>query len=358
MTRRVWIGLVAAWVGLSGSANAQDLSVRPILGGLPAESGLALGAELIRLRLVGSMGVRVRVIGSTKMYRQVEVAFEAPQLGSSPLFLELTSRYRNYPEENFWGLGPDTPRANRSNYRLEDVSSGANLGIFLLPGLRAGASGGFLFVRTGRGRDRQFLSIEELFTEAEAPAVDDAPDYRYGGLFVEYDTRGEPTDPQSGGLYALRWTSFSDRDLDAFSFRELDVDLRRFISLGDGDRIGLRLRALRTDPAPGHRVPFFLQPWAGGIDTVRGFHQYRFRDRNAVVFNGEYRRPVTGFLDAVAFADLGRVFSNRGETSTRKTHIAGGLGTRVKFGRSVFFGVDLGVGNEGVRVWFRSGHTY
>jgi hypothetical protein len=360
VTQRLrFASLVAGvWFGQIGSAGAQEISIRPIIGGLPAGSGFSLGVELFRPRLLGPMDARGSVIASFKRYRQVEVALEAARLGSSPLFLELNARYRYFPEENFWGLGPDTPQANRSNFLLEDVSPGATFGVLLLPGLRAGVSGGFLFVNTGRGRDSEIPSVEDVFTEAEAPGVDDAPDFRYGGLFLEYDSRNESSDPDSGGLYTLRWTAYSDRELDSYSFREVDLDLRQFIPAVGEDRIALRFRALRTDPVAGHSVPYFLQPWAGGTDTVRGFNQYRFRDRSAVVFNGEYRRPVTGFLYAVAFADAGRVFSDRGEAWVRKVEVAGGLGARLKFGRSVFFGLDLGYGREGVQLWFRGGHTY
>jgi hypothetical protein len=74
--------------------------------------------------------------------------------------------------------------------------------------------------------------------------------------------------------------------------------------------------------------------------------------------NGEYRRPLNGFLDAVIFADAGRVFSRVSDFTFKNLATAGGFGTRVKFGGRIFVGVDVAFSREGQRLWFRSEHMF
>jgi outer membrane protein assembly factor BamA len=101
-----------------------------------------------------------------------------------------------------------------------------------------------------------------------------------------------------------------------------------------------------------------MLPTAGGTDNVRGFAQHRFRDRNALVLNAEYRRPLVSLLDVVLFADAGRVFPRARDFSFNRLQTAAGAGARLKFGSRVFFGIDAGFSREGAQLWFRSGHTF
>jgi hemolysin activation/secretion protein len=162
----------------------------------------------------------------------------------------------------------------------------------------------------------------------------------------------EESDPHAGGRYSFEWTSYLS------SFQTYVIDVRRFIPLTPTDRIGLRMQTTFTHSSPVEDVPFFLYPFIGGSDTVRGMSHYRFRDRNALVLNAEYRRPLAGFLDMVAFADAGRVFTKSTNLGLQNLHPAVGGGLRVKFGRSVFFGIDVGFSGERAKVSFRSDHLF
>jgi outer membrane protein assembly factor BamA len=225
----------------------------------------------------------------------------------------------------------------------EDVDVTGTLGA-KIGRVRAGLSYGFTKINTGPGRDKRFPSTPASF--------DSQPDLRHLGLFIEHDSLDEPADPRSGGKYAFRWTGFES------TLQRYEADARRFIPLGDEGRIGLRAQAIFTTSPANRDVPFFLLPTVGGVDTVRGFHQYRFRDRHALILNAEYRRPLVAVFDGVIFADAGRVFSRAGTLSLRDFAVSTGIGSRVRFGKRVFFGLDVGLSREGALLWFRSGHTF
>jgi hypothetical protein len=326
----------------SSSAYAQEVSVRPEIGGFPAAAGFALGGVVSRTHSPGPVEIRAEGLVSIKKYQLYEVGAAVPELGRW-LSFDVAARYRNFPQENFWGLGPNSPESARSNYRLEGVDTVATLAAST-GRFRAGVNGGFLKFNMGPGIDEDLPSIPE--------SLQTQPRLKHIGGFLEYETLDEESDPHSGGKYAFEWTSYMS------SFQTYVIDVRRFIPVTATDRIGLRMQTTFTHSSPAEDVPFFLYPFIGGSDTVRGMSHYRFRDRNALVLNAEYRRPLAGFLDLVVFADAGRVFTKSTDLGFRNLHPAAGAGVRVKFGRNVFFGIDFGFSGERAKVSFRSDHLF
>jgi outer membrane protein assembly factor BamA len=327
----------------SGTASAQEWSIRPLIGGLTADAGLALGAEVRRNRLAGPVDLRVKALGSVRKYEFLELGFEIPQLTSEWLSFKVTGRYRNFPQEDFWGIGPNTKEDQRTNYLLEDVDTTSELGV-TFGRVRTAANFGWTKIHIGPGRDRTVVSIpQELRAAAQ---------YNHVGMSAGYDTRDETTDPHKGGAYEIRWTRFLP------DFQRFEVDARRFIPLGVNDRLALRLRTVFTDLVSSQGAPFYMLPTVGGSGTNRGFNHYRFREKNAMVGQAEYRHPLASFADLVVFGDSGRVFAKTTDLGLRDLHSSAGAGTRLKFGKRVFVGIDVAISREGARLWFRSDHTF
>jgi outer membrane protein assembly factor BamA len=282
----------------------------------------------------------VKGLVSIKKYQLYEAGVEVPEL--TPRFsFGLTGRYRNLPEVDFWGIGPNTPKEARTNYLYEDVDTTATVSTRIGP-VRAGISAGYLKINTGPGRDELYPSVPE--------SLQASPRYVHTGAFVRYDSLDDAGDPHKGGQYSVEWTNY------ASGLQLYVIEARRFIPVTATDRVGLRMQTALTHSSDD--VPFFMLPTVGGSRTVRGFEHYRFRDRNALVLNSEYRRPLAGFLDLVAFADAGRVFARSRNLGLRDLHPSAGIGVRVKFGSSVFFGLDLGFSDEGHKLWLRSDQAF
>ena len=342
---------------LPTSTEAQ-IHFRPILGSLPADSGLAAGFELLRYRTLGPFDARARFVGSIKKYEHAEFSLESPPPATHNFFSEFRLRYRNYPEEDFWGLGPDSIEQNRSNYRLEDIWLTGTAGLHFRSGLRVAAVAGLAKVNIGPGRDNSNPATDTVFPSEEAPALRTSPDYWRGGLLIDYDRRDDRENPRTGDLASFEWTRYTDRDPGDFNFDRYAIEYRRFFSLSESRRIAGRARIILTDAPTGHAVPFYMQPSVGGTDTVRGFHQYRFRSGSSLLLNVEYRQAWLEFLDVVGFADAGRVLVEPGDLSLNSLEGSVGAGARVRVGGRVFFGVDLGFSREGARLWFRSGNIF
>jgi len=87
-------------------------------------------------------------------------------------------------------------------------------------------------------------------------------------------------------------------------------------------------------------APFYLEPTLGGSDiesrlTLRGFNDYRFRDKNADMVSVDYRIPVFDPLGAMLFYDVGNVGSSVGALSFAHARQDGGLGATLRLQKTV-----------------------
>ena len=117
-----------------------------------------------------------------------------------------------------------------------------------------------------------------------------------------------PGYPTSGGVYRVGLTTFHDLDGSGQSFRRVDADATQYVPLFHRNWIvAVRGRVALSQTGAGNEMPFYLMPTLGGGNTLRGYNDYRFRDRNAALVSAEYRWPVFRMMDAALFADAGSV---------------------------------------------------
>ena len=103
-----------------------------------------------------------------------------------------------------------------------------------------------------------------------------------------FDWRDNPLFPHAGGRYAVTAVHYSDRDLEQFDSHRIGVSLQQLVPLPNRyRRLAVRGEAVFTDADSGQTVPFYLQPTLGGARNLRGFREFRFRDRNAVLVGAE-----------------------------------------------------------------------
>ena len=57
----------------------------------------------------------------------------------------------------------------------------------------------------------------------------------------------------------------------------------------------------------GQRVPFYFLAYVGGVDTIRSFDEFRFKDENALWLGAEYRWMFHKYASVVTFVDAGKV---------------------------------------------------
>ena len=302
---------------------------------------------------------RSSAAGSLKGYFIAEGSLRFPGTASEDQYtwangpyVEVYGRRRDFPQEDFYGIGPDSSEAARSNFALRDtfgrVTGGVRKGHFT-----AGVNVGYLDPSVGSGTDTRMPSTDVIFQPEDVPGLDAQPAFGIVEPFVEFATIDRPINDQSGGRYRLTFSRYADRDLDRFSFVRWDVDLRQYIQFLHATRtIALRAWVASSDPADGDSVPFYLQPTLGGAYSLRGVRTFRFRDRSALLLQAEYRWRINEFVTGAFFYDTGAVGPTLDKVG-RLEHDYG-FGLRAGSRATVAFRMDVAFGGrEGTRFLLR-----
>jgi outer membrane protein assembly factor BamA len=177
---------------------------------------------------------------------------------------------------------------------------------------------------------------------------------------VDVNRRVPLGNPRRGGRYAVTYYRYDDTERDLFSFNRVDVDLQQYIPLVRDRRVlALRARAVTTDADAGGEVPFYFQPTLGGPDDLRGFRNLRFRDRNILLFQAEYRWEIFTAVDGALFYDIGKVAPRREDFHLSDFERDFGIGFRFGTSNGVFLRIEGAFGSSaGAHFITRFGHVF
>jgi hypothetical protein len=264
----------------------------------------------------------------------------------------------DFPKEDFFGLGPDSSRDNEVVYGLRNTVLGGFGTYRPMPWLHLTAGVDYL------NPDIDAISEEDsllrVFGPADAPGVLIQPDfYRYTAM-VDVNRRAPLGNPRRGGRYALTYYRYDATERDLFSFNRVDVDLQHYIPLVRDRRVlALRSRAIMTDADNGAEVPFYFQPTLGGPDDLRGFRHFRFRDRNTLLFQAEYRWEIFTAVDGALFYDIGKVAPRLQDFHLSDFERDFGLGFRFGTVNGVFLRIEGAFGSSaGAHFVLRFGNVF
>ena len=342
---------------LTGEVNGFGVGISNIVPG----SSVAAGPQYRRTDLFGgrlTAAAQARVSMNRSYLGRLDLLM--PDLLGGKAFLGFTATHRDISEMPYYGAGPDSRKAGRSDYRLEDTNVELRSGVRIYKGLSASAIGSYLKVNVGPGHSTQFISTEQQFSPAVAPGIDRQTSFWRGGGLLEYDWRNDQSSPTSGGRYSAQYVRYLDQNLGRYSFLRLDLDAWQYVPLfNETHVIALHGASSLTTTNSTQQVPFYLQPTLGGPDTLRGYRFNRFYGNNATMATAEYRWDASPILQMVAFADGGKVFNNWQQWNFHniETDVGFGLRFRGRTSRNVF-SFETGFSHEGFQIWFRMNNAF
>ena len=327
----------------------------PKLGSLTTGSGFAYGAGFRDRDLFDKKGtVDVWAATSTRRYWATEARLTFPNLAHKRVLVETWAAHRDYPEEQFFGIGPDSARDSQTSYAIQSDLFGGRIGVRPHPIVLVGGGLEYLNPRLGQGKDSRVPSIEDVFDESSAPGLGESVDYLRSMGFLEIDYR-EPVNARKGGWYRVDLSRLDDRTSGRFTFNRLDTDLRQFIGFLAGRRvIATRLFVSTSETEAGQAMPFYLMPTLGGADvhgesSLRSYRDYRFRAPDTLFGQFEYGRTVYDPIGMFAFYDVGSVAAQFGDVARDVKHSVG-VGLTFRLGGLVFGQIYYAWGgNEGTR---------
>lgn len=286
--------------------------------------------------------------------------------------IEAFGRLRDLRQLGFFGIGAESDLVDHTNFRLREGTAGGLASVRPLPWLAIGGRVEGIWPEIRSGRSPRFPSIETRFDDALVPGLTEQPAFlRYqASLDVEVPpSAGEAL--HQGAKYRIAYARYSDRELDRYSFSRLDLEAQqRFALFGPLRRLTLHGWLSTTDTDAGNDVPFYLQQTLGGKwnllgveegllgtdgsqATLRGFRNFRFRDRHLLLLQAEYRFPVWGPVDATVFAEAGKVAARRSDLDLTGLKRSAGFSVSIMRGPATAIRVDVGFGGgEGVQAFF------
>jgi outer membrane translocation and assembly module TamA len=91
-----------------------------------------------------------------------------------------------------------------------------------------------------------------------------------------------------------------------------------------------------------------MRPSLGGSSSLRGYSSLRFRDRNSLLLQGEWRIMASRFLDSAVFYDAGKVAARRSDLDFDGLTHDYGFGVRFHGPVSTPLRIELARGREGL----------
>lgn len=282
-------------------------------GGFRPGAGLAPGVAWVMPTAKRGLWT-TKAAWSVRNFKLFESALDLPHLADGRLDVKPFARWEDAPKLAFFGVGPDTSRADEVSYGLRSSEAGVTAGIHVTPWFSGGGGLAYLDVRSTNGDNLTGL-----------PST---TDWLHASTYVALDTRVAEGYTDRGTLGRVSFDTYSDRN-GHDSFRRTGIDVRQFIPLThDNWIVALQGRADFAGAADGQVIPFFMLPYIGSPDTLRGFSNYRFTDRNALLLRGELRWTPASILDMAVFMDEGDVAPTVRALSLQDLKRGWGVGAR------------------------------
>ena len=276
----------------------------------------------------------------------------------------------------YYGPGTSSNLFDRTSFHLRDDVIGFNGKVRVTPWLALGGRVESLSPDVRESALSSRASSNDS-SEAQAPGLTSQPDHigRFqGSVDIQLPAGAEGAFYQGTRISRVTYAFYDDMDLDQFTFQRVDVEAQQvFAGFGAHHRLTLSGWASTSMIDAGQDVPFYLQRTLGGKSeirsvhedrlgsdgteaTLRGYRDLRFRDRNLLLLQAEYRVPLWGPIDATLFADAGKVASVRSDLDLTDLRRDVGFSLSIMKGWATWARVDVGFGSgEGTRVFFTLG---
>jgi len=257
-----------------------------------------------------------------------------------PFYFDSGVGYTLRQNARYFGLGPTSDNENESFYSQESGWAGLTFGRRLSPHLVLELTGAYSEVGTRAPHRDRTPALPERF-EGDLP-------FGYGdrskgvlfNLTVSHDNTSETGRPERGGVRRFELSHFlesgAEEGRDSPSYWGYRANLEQFLPLWFTER-ALALRGfLSYLDAESDEIPFQRLYTNDEPDQLRGYTDFRWRDRGIAAATIEYRWPAWSLralgglgIDAYLLTDLGQVFHDFDQISSRNATVSYGGGLRL-----------------------------
>jgi len=248
---------------------------------------------------------------------------------------------------SFWGIGYDAAQGNEQDYTSNAFR--------LHPVVMREMADDFYF---GVGWDFSTLQADidhpypgDVFTRYHAQT---SPVSSGATVSLNYDSRDVVTRPQRGQLFKVEYSWF-DPSVGAdthFNATELQYDYYHLLNEKSVLAFDLWGRFTRGD------VPWDRLSMAGDDRRLRGYYQGRYRDKDVVSGQVEYRRKLNWRHGYVIWLGAGAVGRNVSDLDNHPLLPTAGVGYRFEVKPAMNVRLDLGFGKESAGFYFQVAEAF
>jgi outer membrane protein assembly factor BamA len=165
------------------------------------------------------------------------------------------------------------------------------------------------------------------------------------GAAVTWDSRDLSLTPSRGMYLSLSAVGFGRMVGSDYSFSRVKLDARRYFPFFHHSQI---LAAQILFYSSFGNVPFRMMPFLGGKELMRGYYSGRYRDKDMVMTQVEYRFPVYRRFGATVFGGAARMASALEELAFNELHYNYGFGIRYMYNtrERINIRLDFGFGKH------------
>ncbi|MCU7783587.1 outer membrane protein assembly factor [Lelliottia amnigena] len=260
------------------------------------------------------------------------------------LFVEGTI---NKVPTGFWGIGYDAAQGNEQKYVNNSVRVHPVLMREIARQVYLGAGWDFSSMDADIDDPHQRDTFSRY--HAQSSTVSSG-----ASVSLNYDSRDVVTRPQQGHYFKAEYTWF-DRALGSDSqFSATEIQYDRYLALNEKTVLAFDLwgRFTRGD------VPWDRLSMAGDDRRLRGYYQGRYRDKDVVSGQVEYRRKLNWRHGYVLWLGAGALGNRVNDLDNHPLLPTAGVGYRFEVKPAMNVRLDLGFGKESAGFYFQVAEAF
>jgi outer membrane protein assembly factor BamA len=355
---------LAVCLGAAGSASAfpeeaakkektSGLAFLPVIFYTPETKWALGGGGIYYFRLVRDKSVsrpsNISFFGAYSQRKQTNIEVNPDLYLKKGLHVQTKFQFSDFPDQ-FYGVGNDVTEDMEEPF----TSRFAKVSIEALKKIRGPLNIGF-----------QYFFDDTRMKEVEAGGLLDSGTVTGSsggtvsgfGYFMTWDSRDSIFYTTSGSFHQFSVMAFGRTLGSDFSFNRFYFDLRKYIRFSFAHCLALQTRFLFQTGDP----PFWRMGLIGGQESMRGYYSGRYRDKNMITLQAEYRwTPIFWRLGLVAFAGLGDVAAAPDGFDLGEFKYSYGLGLRFVFDpkQRLHIRLDFGFGKDTSGFYFTAGEAF
>lgn len=305
------------------------------------ETGWSFGAAAaltFHLRSPGDTLTRtsnLQALGLYTVQKQMVLAVNGTIYFPGEKFILTQQLSYSYFPDKFWGLGKNTPESNKEPYKYRQFY------IYLHPQRKLGQN---IFLGVRYEYQRVWSVQYEPGGLFDREDIQGRKGYHVSGAGVSftYDSRNNAFAPDRGSMFQFYFNRFDHLFGSNYQYTNFVIDLRKFISIYKRQVLAMQVYGFfNTGDVPLRSLASF-----GGANSMRGYYDGRYRDKNLAVFQTEYRFPLFWRLGAVVFGGIGNVSSHFEDSDFNYLKYSYGGGLRIALNKAerLNLRLDYGIG--------------